>query len=57
MSNLEIVREGYAQVLTMPPNVKYQAVLLACVRSVSCCGRLSGHCYALIAHELYSGHL
>jgi micrococcal nuclease len=28
--NLQIVREGYAQVLTIPPNVKYAEVLLAC---------------------------
>jgi micrococcal nuclease len=25
-----VVREGYAQVLTIPPNVKYAEVLLAC---------------------------
>jgi micrococcal nuclease len=28
--NLRIVREGYAQVLTIPPNVRYAEVLLAC---------------------------
>jgi micrococcal nuclease len=28
--NVQIVREGYAQVLTIPPNVRYAEVLLAC---------------------------
>ncbi|MDR5684404.1 MAG: thermonuclease family protein [Armatimonadota bacterium] len=28
--NLQIVRDGYAQVLTIPPNVKYADLLLAC---------------------------
>jgi micrococcal nuclease len=30
--NLHILREGYAQVLTIPPNVKYVELLLACQR-------------------------
>jgi micrococcal nuclease len=30
--NLVILREGYAQILTVPRNVKYQALLLACQR-------------------------
>jgi micrococcal nuclease len=30
--NLTIVRDGYAQVLTVPPNVKYADLLLACQR-------------------------
>jgi micrococcal nuclease len=30
--NMQIVREGYAQVMTIPPNVKYAEVLLACQR-------------------------
>lgn len=30
--NLQIVRDGYAQVLTVPPNVKYADLLLACQR-------------------------
>jgi len=32
MFNLVILREGYAQVLTVPPNVKYVDLLLACQR-------------------------
>lgn len=30
--NMLILREGYAQVLTIPPNVKYSALFLACQR-------------------------
>ncbi|MDR7537047.1 MAG: thermonuclease family protein, partial [Armatimonadota bacterium] len=30
--NLVILREGFAQVLTVPPNVRYTALLLACQR-------------------------
>jgi micrococcal nuclease len=30
MVNLMILREGYAQVLTVRPNMKYQSVFLAC---------------------------
>lgn len=32
MFNLVILREGYAQVLTIPPNVRYADLLLACQR-------------------------
>jgi micrococcal nuclease len=32
MFNLLSLREGYAQVLTIPPNVKHAALLLACQR-------------------------
>jgi micrococcal nuclease len=32
MVNLVILREGYAQVLTVRPNTKYQTTLLACQR-------------------------
>jgi micrococcal nuclease len=39
MVNLVILREGYAQVLTVRPNTKYQAVLLACQREAREAGR------------------
>ena len=39
MVNLMILREGYAQVLTVRPNVKYQAVMLACQREAREAGR------------------
>jgi micrococcal nuclease len=39
MVNLVILREGYAQVLTVRPNLKYQAVLLRCQREAREAGR------------------
>jgi micrococcal nuclease len=39
MVNLVILREGYAQVLTVRPNLKYQAVLLSCQREAREAGR------------------
>jgi micrococcal nuclease len=32
MLNVEIMREGYAQVLTVPPNVRYARLLRVCQR-------------------------
>ncbi|MDR7422918.1 MAG: thermonuclease family protein [Armatimonadota bacterium] len=32
MFNVRIVREGYAQALTVPPNVRYAALFVACQR-------------------------
>lgn len=37
--NLAILRDGYAQVLTIPPNVRYEAVFLACQREARAAGR------------------
>jgi micrococcal nuclease len=39
MVNLVIMREGYAQVLTFRPNLKYQAVPLRCQREAREAGR------------------
>jgi micrococcal nuclease len=37
--NFVILREGYAQVLTAPPNTKYQTLFLACQREAREQGR------------------
>jgi micrococcal nuclease len=37
--NLLIVREGYAQVLTIPPNVRYADIFLTCQREARAAGR------------------
>lgn len=37
--NALILREGYAQILTIPPNVKYTDLLLACEREARDAGR------------------
>jgi micrococcal nuclease len=39
MVNLVILWEGHAQVLTVRPNLKYQAVLLRCQREARDAGR------------------
>ena len=39
MANVTIMGEGYAQVLTVPPNVRYQALLVACQREAREAGR------------------
>jgi micrococcal nuclease len=39
MVNMVILREGYAQVLTVRPNLKYQALLLRCQREARENGR------------------
>jgi micrococcal nuclease len=39
MVNMVILREGYAQVLTVRPNLKYQVVLLRCQREAREAGR------------------
>jgi micrococcal nuclease len=39
MANAEIVRQGFAQVMTVPPNVKYREVLLALQREARQAGR------------------
>lgn len=37
--NLQILRDGYAQILTIPPNVKYAELFLACQREAREQGR------------------
>jgi len=37
--NLQILRDGYAQILTIPPNVKYTDLFLACQREAREQGR------------------
>jgi micrococcal nuclease len=39
MVNAELVRGGYAQVMTIPPNVRYQAMFLALQRDARDAGR------------------
>jgi len=39
MVNAELVRRGYAQVMTVPPNVRYQALFLALEREARQAGR------------------
>jgi micrococcal nuclease len=39
MANEEMVREGYAQVMTIPPNVKYAGLFMACQREAREQGR------------------
>ncbi len=39
MVNAELVRLGYAQVMTVPPNVRYQAVFLKLQREAREAGR------------------
>ena len=39
MANVEIMREGYAQVLTVPPNVRYERLLRECQREAREKGR------------------
>lgn len=37
--NMQIIRDGYAQILTIPPNMKYTDVFLACQREAREQGR------------------
>jgi len=39
MVNAELVRRGYAQVMTIPPNVKYQQLLVKLQREAREAGR------------------
>ena len=39
MANAEMVRRGYAQVMTIPPNVKYQELFLELQREARAAGR------------------
>jgi micrococcal nuclease len=39
MANAEMIRQGFAQVMTIPPNVKYLGVLLALQREAREAGR------------------
>jgi micrococcal nuclease len=39
MVNAELVRRGYAQVMTVPPNVRYQRLFLALQREARQSGR------------------
>jgi micrococcal nuclease len=39
MVNAELVRRGYAQVMTVPPNVRYQALFLRLQRDAREAGR------------------
>ncbi|MBI4609886.1 MAG: thermonuclease family protein [Candidatus Rokubacteria bacterium] len=39
MANAELVRRGYAQVMTVPPNVRYQALFLKLQRDAREAGR------------------
>jgi len=39
MVNLTIMRDGYAQVLTVPPNVRYESLFVACQREARSAGR------------------
>jgi micrococcal nuclease len=39
MANAEMVRQGFAQVMTIPPNVKYQRLLLALQGEARAAGR------------------
>ncbi len=39
LANAAMVREGFAQVMTIPPNVKYRALLLALQREAREAGR------------------
>jgi micrococcal nuclease len=39
MINAELVRRGYAQVMTVPPNVRYQALFLRLQRDARGAGR------------------
>jgi micrococcal nuclease len=39
MANAEMVRQGYAQVMTIPPNVKYRGLLLVLQREARAAGR------------------
>jgi micrococcal nuclease len=38
-ANAEMVRQGFAQVMTIPPNVKYQALFLKLQREARAAGR------------------
>jgi micrococcal nuclease len=39
MANVEMVRLGFAQVMTIPPNVKYQGLFLRLQREARDAGR------------------
>jgi len=39
MANAEMVRRGFAQVMTIPPNVRYQALFLKLQREARECAR------------------